>query len=231
MSGPPHVQSGASLVESGVPSSASSRATRFERPMPRCARRAVPKAPRTAPFALNARAFDSGAPLTTADARLAAGGTPSFVADSPLKLSGAWMPPSGARHKAACARASAALQPQAECGGPGKRGGPQSVWLGAQGFLLGTPGERAGTRAPVRDLEVSTVLVIVRAIQIQTLGGGAWERVLGCWGGASGCRGGMLGLRWAERGGAGRRDAVGPGCCGYDKSQGGTKLQRLASLR
>ena len=63
-------------------------------------------------------------------------------------------------------------------------------------FLACEPGELADARAPVRDLEVSTALVIVRAIQIQTLGGGAWERVLGCWGGAGGCRGGMLGQRW-----------------------------------
>jgi len=33
----------------------------------------------------------------------------------------------------------AALHPQAECGGPGNWGGPQSVLLGTQGFLLGTP--------------------------------------------------------------------------------------------
>jgi len=147
---------------------------------------------RTPPCDLNAQAFAHGAPPKTADARSTVGDTPSLVADSPLQLGGAWMPPSGARPGVACARASVALHPRAECGERGKRDGAQSVWLGAQGFLLGTPGERAGTRAPVRDLEVSTVLVIVRAIQIQTLGGGAWERVLGCWGG-------MLGRRRAVR--------------------------------
>lgn len=51
----------------------------------------------------------------------------------------------------------------------------------------------------MRDLEVSTAVVIVRAIQIQTLGGGAWERVLGCWSGTNGCRGGMPGRRLTAR--------------------------------
>lgn len=51
----------------------------------------------------------------------------------------------------------------------------------------------------MRDLEVSTAVVIVRAIQIQTLGGGAWERVLGCWSRTDGCRGGMPGRRIASK--------------------------------
>lgn len=63
----------------------------------------------------------------------------------------------------------------------------------ARCFLACAPGEVADARAPVRDLEVSTALVIVRPIQIQTIGVRAWERVLGC-------RGGTLGRRWAERG-------------------------------
>jgi hypothetical protein len=130
--GPPH-------VASDTPSSASSRATQFGQAMPRCARRAALKAPRTAPCALNARAFDSDAPLETPDARLAAGGTPSLLADSPLKTSGAWMPASGARPGVACARGAEAQYPRANCGGRSKRGGLQSVWLGVQGFLLGTP--------------------------------------------------------------------------------------------
>lgn len=208
---------------------------------------------------------------------MTAGDTPSFVADSPIKLRGAWMPPSGEQPGEACAQGFATLHPRAACDGRSKRGGPQSVWLRAQGFLLGTPssgtsrakriglraelralrashrtlhaelkaaradllhvarkaksleprvaalcarsslacaqgwmacgrrflpcapGKPAGARAPVRDLEVSTVLVIVLPIQIQTLGSGAWKRVLGCWSGAGGCRGGMLGRRWATR--------------------------------
>lgn len=69
----------------------------------------------------------------------------------------------------------------------------------ARGFSACAPGEMAGARAPVRDLEVSTALVIVRTIQIQTLGGGAWERVLGCWGGMGGCSAGMAGLLPAAR--------------------------------
>ena len=154
---------------------------------------------RTPPCDLNDRAFAHGAPPKTAGARGTVGDTPSLVGDSPLKLGGAWMPPSGARPGVACARATAALHPQAECGGRGKGGGTQSDLLGEQGFLLGTPGELAGARAPVRDLEVSTVLAIVRTIQIQILGGGAWERVLGCWGGAGGGRGGMPGRRRAKR--------------------------------
>ena len=197
--GPPHALSGTSLVWSGVPSSTTSRATQFGRPLARCAWRADLMARRTPPCDLNDRAFAHGAPPKTAGARSTVGDAPSLMADSPLQLGGAWMPPSGARPGVACTRASAALHPQAERGGRGKGGGAQSVWLGTQGFLLGTPGERAGTRAPVRDLEVSTVLAIVRAIQIQTLGGGAWERVLGCWGGAGGCSAGMAGWRWAAR--------------------------------
>jgi hypothetical protein len=94
-------------------------------------------------------------------------------------------------------------------------------------FLACTQSELAGTRAPVRDLEVSTALVIVRTIQIQTLGGEAWERVLGCWGGTRGCRGGMAGRRWVAR----RRWAGVLGCWGCRDFQGGTKLPRLASLR
>ena len=167
-----------------MPSSTTSRAAQFGRPLDRCAWRADPIARRTPPCDWNAGAFAHGAPPKTADARSTVGDTPSFAADSPLKLGAAWLPASGARPVVACAQAPVALHPQAECGGRGNGGG-------AQGFLLGTPGELAGARAPVRDLEVSTVLVIVRTIQIQTLGGGAWERVLGCWGGPGGCRGGM----------------------------------------
>jgi len=73
-----------------------------------------------------------GAPLTTPDARMAAGDTPSFVADSPIKLSGAWLPPGGARHGEACAQGYATQHPTAACDGRSKRGGTQSS-------LLGTP--------------------------------------------------------------------------------------------
>ena len=66
-------------------------------------------------------------------------------------------------------------------------------------FLPCAPGKPAGARAPVRDLEVSTAVVIVLPIQIQTLGSGAWERVLGCWSGTNGCRGGMAGRRIAAK--------------------------------
>ena len=51
----------------------------------------------------------------------------------------------------------------------------------------------------MRDLAVSTAFVIVVPIQIQTLGGGAWERVLGCWSATGGRRGGMPGRRLAVR--------------------------------
>ena len=139
LSGPPHALSGVSLVQSGTPGSASSHATQFGRPMRRCARRAAHNAPRTAPCAWNARTLQSGTPLTTPDARLAAGDAPGVVTDGPLKLGGAWMPASGARHKVACARGSAAPHPQAECGRRSNSGGPQGVWLGAQAVLLGAP--------------------------------------------------------------------------------------------
>lgn len=179
-SDPPQCLSGTPPVWSGAPSSASSSASQFGRAMAWFAWRAARWARSTPIGGLGARAFERGAPPPTADARSAVGDTQSFVAESPLKTRGAWMPPSGARPGAACARASAARRPHADCGRRGNWSGRQSVWLGAQGFWACAPGALAGGRAPVRDLAVSTVLVFVVPIQIQTLGGGAWERVLGC---------------------------------------------------
>lgn len=143
LSGPPHLASGTSQVQRGAPSSTASRATQFERPMCPSARRAALDAPPTPACDWNDPAFELGAQLTRADVRLAARDTPSILCGSPLQLSGAWMPTSGARPGVAGAQASAVLRPRADGCGRDQRSGPQRVWLGARCLLLGTPSSAA----------------------------------------------------------------------------------------
>jgi len=90
----------------------------------------------------------SRVPRTTLGERLARGDTPSFVADSPLKTSGAWMPLSGVRANVACAQASATLPPRAHGGVQSNSRGAQSFLLGTQSFLLGLPSSGTSRAKP-----------------------------------------------------------------------------------